>query len=287
MKTDNLGDAAMPLRLVILDLAGTVLDFGSCAPAAAFVELFAHHHITLSDAQARGPMGMHKRDHIAALCRLPDIREQWLGLHGRAPTQDDIQRLYAAFIPLQMKILPTHADLVPGARDAIEALRRLGLKIAFTTGYSRDMLDVLLPIMTRAGLTADTAVCGTDVTAGRPAPWMALECAQRLDIHPPRACLKFGDTIADIEAGRNAGMWSVGAAVSGNMVGLSLADWEALPEACRQAYRTAARDTMQKAGAHAVVDTIAELPALIDNHDHVAWKGGVANPTDALNAPVV
>lgn len=254
-----------PLKLAVLDLAGTVLDFGSCAPAAAFRELFARRRITISDAQAREPMGMHKRDHIAALCAEPAIRDQWVNLHGRSPTQGDIQELYAAFVPLQIEILPSHTELVPGACDAIESLRCRNLKIAFTTGYSRDMLDILLASMEQQGVTADTAVCGTDIAAGRPAPWMALECARRLDIYPPRACFKFGDTIADIQAGLNAGMWSIGAAVSGNMTGLSLADWEALPETRRDACRAAARTALKKAGAHAVVDGIADLPALVDN----------------------
>ena len=52
------------IKLVILDWAGTVLDFGCRAPAGAFVAAFAEVGVTVSVAEARRPMGLHKKDHI-------------------------------------------------------------------------------------------------------------------------------------------------------------------------------------------------------------------------------
>ena len=46
---------------VIFDWAGTVVDFGSRAPAGAFVEVFRRHGVAISIAEARGPMGSEKR----------------------------------------------------------------------------------------------------------------------------------------------------------------------------------------------------------------------------------
>jgi len=263
-----------PLKLAVLDLAGTVVDFGSRAPAGAFVELFAREGIRISETDARGPMGMHKRDHIAAICALPGVAQQWEAKHDRPVADSAIQSLYETFIPLQMDVLPDYTDPVPGAVEAIGALRSRGLQIAFTTGYSRDMMDIVLNAAARFGLIADTAVCGTDVPAGRPAPWMALECARRSGIYPPAACIKFGDTLVDVQAGRNAGMWSIGAAISGNMTGLSQADWNALPENERQTYRDAAMQAMRAAGAHAVIDSICGLPDLVDRINRILQEGG-------------
>ncbi len=263
-----------PLKLAILDLAGTVLDFGSRAPAGAFVELFARHGISLSDAEVRGPMGMHKRDHIAALCKLPCVLEQWSDIHGRSVNDADIDALYTEFIPLQIEALPRYSALIPGAREAVAALRERGLRIALTTGYSREMMNVVLAEAEKQGLVADAAVCGSDVPEGRPAPWMAQECARLTTIYPPAACLKFGDTLVDIQEGRNAGMWSVGASVTGNMVGLSLAEWEALTEDRRQALRRHATAALLASGAHAVIDGIAQLPAQVDAINDLLAKGG-------------
>lgn len=263
-----------PLKLAILDLAGTVLDFGSRAPAGAFVELFARHGIPVSEAEARGPMGMHKRDHIAALCKLPSVLKPWTLIHGRPVSDADIDALYTEFIPLQIAALPRYSALIPGARAAVVALRERGLRIAFTTGYSREMMNVVLAEAEKQGLVADAAVCGSDVPEGRPAPWMAQECARLTAIYPPAACIKFGDTLVDIQEGRNAGMWSVGASVTGNMTGLSVLDWSELPDGCQDAHRERAATAMLGAGAHAVIDGIGQLPALVDEINDLLAKGG-------------
>jgi len=270
---------AGPLKLAVLDLAGTFLDFGSCAPAGTFVELFARRGVTVTDAEARGPMGKHKRDHIATLCALNSVQKQWKSRYGRVPSAADMDALYAAFIPLQIEALPRYSALIPGALEAVADLRRRGLRIAFTTGYSREMMNIVLAEARKQGLSIDAAVCATDVPAGRPAPWMAMECERLTAIYPPAACIKLGDTLVDIEEGRNAGMWSVGVAVTGNMTGLSLADWESLAAEERKTLRRRARRAMLDAGAHAVIDSIAELPCLVDSINKSMAKGGAADIT--------
>ena len=73
-----------PLRisLVIFDWAGTTVDHGCMAPIAAFQKAFKTYQIDLTVAQARGPMGMHKKDHIRTLLAIPEIAEQWQKVHG-------------------------------------------------------------------------------------------------------------------------------------------------------------------------------------------------------------
>lgn len=251
------------LRLAILDLAGTVVDYGSRAPLAAFVELFSRHDVTLNAAEARAFMGRHKRDHIAALCELPGVQEQWTARCQRSPTAAGVEALYQEFIPLQLSILPTYSALIPGTLEALSALRGLGMRIAFTTGYTRDMTECVLRAALEQGLSGDAWVCQSDVERGRPAPWMALECARQLGIFPPAACIKIGDTDVDMQAGRNAGMWCLGVSASGNQVGLSLPEWEALPPAEQAARRAAAAASLHAAGAHAVVDSVADCPPVI------------------------
>ena len=87
------------VKAVIFDWAGTVIDYGSLAPMGAFVETFGEFGVSISIEEARGPMGMAKRPHIVAIMTLPRVAEAWTKRHGHAPTEADIDAVYAAFVP--------------------------------------------------------------------------------------------------------------------------------------------------------------------------------------------
>ncbi len=252
------------LRAVILDLAGTVVDYGSCAPAGVFIEVFKRHGVEITVAEARAPMGAHKRDHIAAVVAMPAVATRWLAAHGAPAAEADVDALYADLIPLQVACLPDYSELIPGTLQAIANFRVRGLKIATTTGYNREMTDVVLREMRGQGFEPDASICVDDVPAGRPEPWMALLAAMSLRAYPVSACVKVGDTVPDIAEGCNAGMWTVAVAATGNELGLSLAEASALPQPERQKRTQAARERLAAAGAHYVVDGIADVPAVLD-----------------------
>jgi phosphonoacetaldehyde hydrolase len=71
--------------------------------------------------------------------------------------------------------------------------------------------------------------------------------------------------VSDVEEGLNAGMWTVGLALTGYEVGLSAADWQLLVEDSRARIRERAYDTLRRAGAHFVVDGIADLPRVVED----------------------
>ena len=252
-----------PIRLVAFDLAGTTIDFGSSAPAGVFVDLFRRHGVTVSDTEARGPMGTAKRDHIAALAALPRVAADWRKAHGRDFSEADLDALYTEFIPLQLESLPAFDGLIPGTVEAVRALRAAGIKVAATTGYNTAMTDVVMQAARRQGFAPDAVVCASDVAAGRPAPWMIFRAMERCGIFPPPAVVAVGDTIADIEAARNAGAWAMGVSATGNMLGLSRAAHDALDPADRATRLARARAAMLAAGAHAVVESVADVPALL------------------------
>ena len=91
-------------KAVVFDWAGTILDFGSCAPMGAFVKLFEQFGIEITIAEARGPMGMAKWDHIKALGSQPRIAAQWEAKHGHAFDDADVDRLYEVFTPMNAAI---------------------------------------------------------------------------------------------------------------------------------------------------------------------------------------
>ena len=66
------------LQAVIFDWAGTTVDWGCQAPVLAFQKTFAEFSVPITSFEAREPMGLAKRDHVAALCGMPRIHASWL-----------------------------------------------------------------------------------------------------------------------------------------------------------------------------------------------------------------
>ncbi|AWK84977.1 phosphonoacetaldehyde hydrolase [Azospirillum thermophilum] len=253
-----------PLQGVVLDWAGTTVDFGCLAPAGAFMEAFRQAGVEITLEQARGPMGMAKWHHIQAVTRMPAVAAAWTATHGRGPTDADVDRLYEIFLPLQVGVVERHADVIPGAVAAVAAMRERGLKIGSTTGYPRPVMEVVQRVAASQGYAPDLVVCAGETPAGRPGPAMALKCVIELGISPVEACVKIGDTVVDVEEGLNAGMWTIALVDTGNEVGVPLPEWTALPEGRREALRRPAADRLRRAGAHYVVGSLAEAVPLLD-----------------------
>lgn len=251
------------IKAAIFDWAGTTVDYGCCAPAAVFIDVFSKSGIAVTQSQAREPMGMHKRDHIRVMAQMESIAQQWEAKYGRRPTEEDVESMFAEFVPLQVACIADHADIIPGTLEAIAELRTMGLRIGSTTGYNNEMMEILVPKAAEGGYTPDAIVCVTDVPAGRPAPWMALEAAKRLGVYPMEAVVKVGDTVADIGEGLNAGMWTIGVVEHGNEVGLSEAELAALSPERRAEVKARARQRLVDACAHYVVETIADVPGTV------------------------
>ncbi len=253
-----------PLQALIFDWAGTLVDFGSLAPTQIFVEAFASFGIHITLEQARGPMGLSKWDHIHQLLQEEDIARQWMAVFARSASDDDVDAIYARFMPLQIAKVGQYSAPIPGAVRTLEWLREQGLKIGSCSGYPREVLNRLLPQAQAAGIAPDHVVAGDELAAGgRPGPYMALANVLALGISDVRACVKVDDTVPGILEGRNAGMWTVGVSLSGNEVGYSLAELaQADPEGVRQRVEAAQRK-LKQAGAHYVVQSVAELPAVL------------------------
>jgi phosphonoacetaldehyde hydrolase len=252
------------LRAVMLDWAGTTVDHGSIAPVIVLQELFARHHVTLSSEEARRDMGLLKRDHIRAILALPSVCEKWRAAAGRDPAPEDVDSLFADFNLLQPGILSSHSQLIDGVVETTAAWRAQGLRIGSSTGYTREMLTPIAELAAARGYEPDASVCPDEVGAGRPAPWMLYRNMRILDIYPPSACVKIGDTVSDIEEGRNAGMWTIGLTRTGNLVGLDAATWTQLDTASQQARLTHAAQQLLQAGADYVAEDLPSCTPVLE-----------------------
>lgn len=253
------------LRAIVFDWAGTTVDHGSRAPAIVFQEIFHQRGIDINAQQAREPMGRAKRDHIAAIAAMPEVSAAWQEKFGSVCGEADIDAMYADFLPLQKETLKSHSDVIRGVSDSVARCRERGLKIGSSTGYTRELMEVVVPAAAGQGYEPDIVLCSEDAARGRPAPYLLFEAAMRLDVYPMWNIVKVDDTPVGIEAGRNAGCWTIGITRTGNGVGLSEAALAELSSAELHSLCDRAGQTLSAAGAHFILESAADIePILVD-----------------------
>ncbi|MFC4314099.1 phosphonoacetaldehyde hydrolase [Steroidobacter flavus] len=248
------------LQAVIFDWAGTMIDFGSRAPVVALCELFAHAGVPVTEAEARTHMGMAKRDHIRSLLGLPRVAEAWIKRYGGPAKEADVNTLFDNVGPMMRIAARTCSELIPGAAAVATRLRASGMVLGSCTGYTHEMMEDILPRAAEQGYRPDRVVCAGDTPHGRPSPLMVWKNLVELGVWPASTCVKVDDTEVGIAEGLAAGVWTIGIAASGNGVGLSQHALDALAPAERAARVERARRTLMNAGAHLVIDTVADLP---------------------------
>src|SRR5690349_1190139 len=89
-----------PLKAIILDWAGTTMDYGCFAPAVVFREVYKRKNVPITIEQAREPMGAHKKVHIQMISQMPSVQKMWEEVHGRRPNEDDVEAMFRDFVPL-------------------------------------------------------------------------------------------------------------------------------------------------------------------------------------------
>jgi phosphonoacetaldehyde hydrolase len=220
------------IRAVVLDWAGTAVDRGSLAPVRTIQQVFERHGVIVSEDAARRDMGLPKREHLRRLLTTIDP----------AAGERDLDAYYDEFVPIQLEMLREHSAVIPGVVEAVNEMRGRGIRIGSTTGYTRAMLDVVVAKAREQGYDPDCAIAPEEAGAGRPHPYMMYLAAIRLERYPLGAFVKVGDTPVDIEEGRNAGAWTVGVSETGN----------------------SNRDALERAGAHFVIDSVADISPVLD-----------------------
>ena len=252
-------------KAVVFDWAGTTIDFGSFAPMGAFVETFAKFGVETSIADARKPMGLPKRAHIAAMLADPAIAARWQAARGSAPDEAAIDAVYALFVPLNEEVVTDYCTLIPGTLEAIAFCRAHGMKIGSTTGYTRSIMERVLPLAAAQGYAPDNLICADDLPFGRPTPYGMYKCFLDLGVFPAGAVIKVDDTEPGIAEGVAAGCLTVGLTLSGNEASLTLTEVNALSPQARTALHERVGAKLKAAGADHIIETVADLPALIES----------------------
>ena len=259
-----------PLKTAILDWSGTTADKYVIAPAIVFFNVFEKHGVPITMEESRLPMGLRKDLHIAKILEIPDVRNRWTEIRGTEPTQDDVDALFEDFVPMQIECLPEYSELLPETLSVADRLRNeYNLKLGLTTGFTRSMVDVLLAETEKQGFTPDVTVAGDEVASGaRPGPFMVY---RNLDLfgddgYPIESVVKVDDTVGGVGEGLNAGCWSVGVSRYSNYMNINTyAEEDELGR--EEIYRRllTSRNILLEAGPHYVIDTLEQLPAVIQH----------------------
>ncbi|MCD5325777.1 MULTISPECIES: phosphonoacetaldehyde hydrolase [Pontibacillus] len=252
------------IKGVIFDWAGTTVDYGCFAPVNVFIEVFRKRGVHITLEEAREPMGLLKIDHIRAICQMDRVTKEWEGLHGEEPSEVDVRALYEDFEPMMFRVLENYAEPIPHVLEAVEDIRNKGIKIGSTTGYTKEMVEVVAREAKKKGYAPDSIVASTEVSSGRPLPWMCYANAMNLGVYPMQQMMKVGDTTSDMAEGLNAGMLTVGVVKGSSTLGLTKDQVDAMENTELNARIEKAKRVLTEAGAHYVIEDMSELPGLID-----------------------
>lgn len=252
------------IKMIVFDWAGTTVDYGSSAPCDVFDRVFSQTGLHLSREEINGPMGIEKKAHIRELLSTPSCTKQWKALYGADWTEEDVEKLYTAFEATLHDVVSEYSVPIDGVAETVLHLRKQGLKIGSTTGYTSQMMEPVILRAAERGYEADCVVTPDVTGAGRPTPFMLYECMRRLNVYPPCSVVKVGDTIADIMEGKNAGAWSIGILTGSSLLGLTREEYEAMdPDELKRRKQIASKRYL-KSGADLVIDSVSDLPAAID-----------------------
>lgn len=255
----------MKISTVILDWAGTTVDFGCFAPVAAFQSAFASAGLYPTMEETRAPMGTQKRAHIQTMLSGERLGGSFRKKYGRDFEAADVDAIYGSFEPALFSVLEDNCAVMPGVLETVRMLREAGIRIGSTTGYTAEMMEIVTREARAGGYASDALVCPDETGGvGRPYPYMIFRNLEKLGEVDVRRVLKMGDTAADIMEGKNAGCVSVGALRGSSMMGLTEAEYAALTDEAKAERYARARIEYIAAGADYVIESIEDLPALIE-----------------------
>lgn len=239
---------------IIFDWAGTTVDYGCFAPVKAFIEAFEQFGITPTLEEVRKPMGMLKIDHVRTMLSMDRISGLWEEKQGRKWTEQDVQRVYELSESKILEIVHNYAEPKPYVVETVKKLREMGLKIGSTTGYTDEMMALVVPKAAELGYSPDCWFSPDSTNKkGRPYPYMIFRNMEKLELKDVSRVMKVGDTVSDILEGKNAGLVTVGIMEGSSVMGLTQEEYEALSPEEREAADKKAEQIYLEAGADYVV----------------------------------
>ena len=225
------------INLMVFDMVGTTVEDGGQV-RDAFRGALADQGIAIDEAALQAWRGASKREVLRHFVERQFGRDD-------AENARRIELAYAAFCQrLERSYAEGGVRAVAGAGATFAWLREQGVQVALTTGFYRQVTDILLQALGwQPGGIVDASVCSDEVVQGRPAPYMIFRAMEATGVVDVRQVIKVGDTALDLQAGTNAGLRGVVGVLSGSQTVAQLG---------------------RVAHTH-LIDSVADLPALVES----------------------
>ena len=221
----------MKIEAVIFDWAGTTVDYGCFAPVQAFHDAFEAYGLHPTFDEIRQPMGMLKIDHIKTMLEMDSLKKEFQDVYQRSYTDEDVHQIYDIFEKTLMEGITQHTRIKPYVIETVQKLRKKGLKIGSTTGYTDMMMEPVLKSAKEQGYEPDCWY-SPDATEhfGRPYPYMIFKNMMNLHLTSVQHIIKVGDTVSDIKEAVNAGVYAVGVIEGSSLMGYSEEEYQLLSQ---------------------------------------------------------
>lgn len=184
-------------RLLVADLAGTTVDDPGLVLAAFCTALDAVDAPQPDEHRLVELMGVDKREAMARLL-------------GCGPDDPQVEAALAAFVARAVADAEQgRYPPLPGVESTLQALQDAGIRIAFTTGFGREVLDAIVAANHWERFDQGS-VASDEVPRGRPAPDLVHEAMRRTGVSDPAQVAVVGDTLSDLGCAAAAGAgWAV------------------------------------------------------------------------------
>lgn len=187
------------IKLVVFDLAGTVIEDAGQVPAA-FTTALKTQEIEVTTESIREMRGASKREVIQRFV------EHQSGL-SKADVLARTESIYNSFRSTLAGMFQNDGVReIAGATEVFKWLQKRGVRVALNTGFDRTITELLVNSMQWSGDLISAIVCGDDVAQGRPAPSLIFHAMEMSGVAGAHQVANVGDTVLDLRAGQNAGV---------------------------------------------------------------------------------
>ncbi|MGL6126174.1 HAD-IA family hydrolase [Chryseobacterium artocarpi] len=193
------------IELLVLDMAGTTVNEDNVVYKTLTEAVNEHGYQVGLEQVLITCAGMEKLEAITSL--LKEI----------GGNEEDALPIFEKF-SVKLKDAYQNLEVKPinGTEDFLLKMKAQDKKVVLNTGYTSEIAQQLLDkLQWKENIHFDALITADDVSESRPSPEMILLAMKKFNINNPELVLKAGDSVIDIEEGKNAGCGLTIAVLSG------------------------------------------------------------------------
>ena len=187
------------IKLIVFDLAGTVIEDAGQVPAA-FTAVLRNYETEITSDSLREMRGASKREVIQRF-----VERQPGG--SKADVLARTEEIYNSFrSTLAGMYEKDGVREIAGVTETFTWLQQRGVRVALNNGFDRTITELLVNSMQWDADLINAVICGDDVAQGRPAPYLIFRAMEMSEVTSVHQVTTVGDTVLDLQAGQNAGV---------------------------------------------------------------------------------